>query len=101
MAMGTQIKCDKCGRGVMSWDDGNPYYIDEQGQKHYAYHPDHEALERCIGNDAESMCLDCGLEFKVDSRAPVTACPGCHSTHWVETSDLPGKRCPSCKSGTF
>jgi DNA-directed RNA polymerase subunit RPC12/RpoP len=101
MAQQLRFTCNDCGREVSSWSDGNPYFIDESGQKQYAYHPDHERLALCIGNDAEHLCLTCGLEFKVDSRSPTRSCPKCHSTNHVDTYELDGSPCPFCKRGTF
>ncbi|MCY2964648.1 MAG: hypothetical protein NT069_13605 [Planctomycetota bacterium] len=101
MAQQLQFTCDGCGRELTSWSDGNPYYMDDSGQKQYAYHPDHEGLARCIGNDAEHLCLNCGLEFKVDSRFPAAACPDCQSTDQVDTYELDGRPCPFCKRGIF
>lgn len=31
MAMCKFFNCNKCGKGISSWDDGNLYYFDEQG----------------------------------------------------------------------
>ncbi len=45
MAEGTRFICRTCRYSVESWSDGNPYLLDERGQKQYAYHPDHERLE--------------------------------------------------------
>jgi DNA-directed RNA polymerase subunit RPC12/RpoP len=101
MAQQLRFICGDCGRDVTSWSDGNPYYFDDVGQKQYAHHPDHERLARCIGNDSEHICLDCGLMFLMDSRAPVTACTGCHSTQLFSQCLLEGQRCPFCKTGTF
>jgi hypothetical protein len=84
-----------------AWSDGNPYYLDESGKKRYAYHPDHENLARCIGNDSPHLCLECGEEFMVDSRAPVEACHKCGSGRTVATFDLAGYPCPSCKAGEY
>jgi hypothetical protein len=36
-----------------------PYDIDEVGANVYAYHPDHDELEKCIGNDEPHVCLSC------------------------------------------
>ena len=101
MAEAIQYVCDKCGHSVVAWSDGNPYYIDEQGKKQYAYHPDHERLARCVGNDSDHLCLSCGAEFRVDSREPISACPKCGSDDFECTFKLDGKRCPSCKDGAF
>lgn len=101
MAQALRFVCSGCRRAVEAWSDGNPYYIDEGGAKQYAYHPDHENLARCIGNDSPHHCLECGAEFKVDSRAPVAACPSCRASDIVRSYRLDGCRCPYCKGGAF
>jgi len=93
--------CTSCGHTIEAWSDGNPYYIDSRGKKQYAYHPDHEKLARCIGNDDPHLCLACGAEFMVDSEAPVEACPKCGSSEIRDTYSLAGCRCPFCKKGRF
>ena len=57
MAMAIRFVCGGCERTIEAWSDGNPYYIDEAGAKKYAYHPDHERLSKCIGNDDPHLCL--------------------------------------------
>ncbi len=101
MAEARQYVCDKCGNYVVAWSDGNPYYIDEHGEKRYAYHPDHERLARCVGNDSGHLCLACGVEFHVDSRNPTSECPACGSSEFESMFRLDGKQCPNCRSGTF
>ena len=101
MAEGIRFVCNNCGRSIEAWSDGNPYYIDEAGDKKYAYHPDHEGLARCIGNDSPHLCLACGAEFKVDSREPIMECPGCKDDEIVRTYELEGRRCSYCKQGVF
>lgn len=96
MAEGVSFECPKCDFTITSWSDGNPYYIDENGDKQYAYHPDHEKLDRCIGNDADFICLDCARKFRVDSRDPKSSCPACHSNSTVDTWELDGRVCPKC-----
>ena len=70
---------------VTAWDDGNPYYFDEEGKKAYAYHPD-SMRERCIGNDVPHPCLGCGDEFRVDSNAPTCTLSGCCSHSLIRMS---------------
>jgi DNA-directed RNA polymerase subunit RPC12/RpoP len=101
MAEGVRYICESCSRAVESWSDGNPYWIDSAGGKHYAYHPDHENLERCIGNDSPHLCLACGQECMVDSRSPITACPTCSEEKLADTWELGGQPCPYCKEGVF
>lgn len=52
MAETVRFTCSELGKTIEAWSDGNPYHIDENGQKQYAYHPDHENLARRIGNDS-------------------------------------------------
>ncbi len=99
MAMGVCFVCSNCARSIEAWDDGNPYYLDEGGKKVYAYHPDHKALAKCIGNDAPNLCLACGAEFMVDSNAPVDRCVQCGATCIVDCWELEGEPCPFCHAG--
>ncbi len=101
MAQGFRFVCGKCDHTIEAWDDGNPYYFDDDGKKKYAYHPNDELLKRCIGNDAEHLCLSCEKEFMVDLEAPITACPKCKSSEIVRKMELAGKSCPYCKEGVF
>lgn len=101
MAEAVNYICSCCGRAIEAWSDGNPYYQDENGHKHYAYHPDHESLARCIGNDSPHLCLACGEAFNVDSQSPTTECPKCGSGDIAETFQLRGRPCPYCKAGVF
>jgi len=100
MAEGIQFTCNSCGKSITAWDDGNPYYLDAHGKKQYAYHPDHRR-DQCIGNDAPYLCLSCGQEFMVDSRAPREACPQCHSSNVADTFHLNDRKCPYCAGGVF
>lgn len=93
--------CTHCTRAVEAWSDGNPYYLDAAGRKQYAYHPDHERLALCIGNDAPHLCLACGSQTKVDSRRPRTTCRRCTGAALVHTFDLAGRQCPYCHTGAF
>ena len=101
MAERRQLKCHRCDFAVGAWSDGNPYYRDERGQKQYAYHPDHERLARCIGNDVPHLCLACGIECKVDSREPHSKCRKCEEGPLVAVWNLEGRLCPKCRAGTF
>lgn len=101
MAMGICLRCDHCNHEILAWTDGNPYYIDETGAKQYAYHPDHEWLALCTGNDSDYVCLACGGTFKADSKRRRYTCPSCRSAEVVTTFGLEGRQCPYCKTGTF
>lgn len=101
MAEAFRFACDHCSHEIESWSDGNPYFINEEGEKEYAYHPDHDRLSRCIGNDSPHLCVGCGEEQKVDSRAPHDACTRCGEELLVNTWELGGKPCPYCKEGHF
>ena len=100
MAQGIVYVCDTCGKSIDYWDDGNPYWIDEKGEKQYAYHPDPNR-GRCIGNDIKYLCLSCGEVCAVDSTLPVSNCPKCQAENIVETRELDGKPCPFCGDGCF
>ncbi|MFO0915249.1 MAG: hypothetical protein U0795_19965 [Pirellulales bacterium] len=101
MAMGTTFRCDHCKHEILAWDDGNPYYLDEKGEKQYAYHPDWERLSQCIGNDSDFLCLACGKEFRMDSATTDVKCKRCESTDAIEFRELEGRTCPRCKKGAF
>lgn len=103
MAHCTRFACTHCRRAVEAWSDGNPYYRDEHGRKRYAYHPDHAALDRCIGNDDPHLCLACGATRVVDSaqRSRPARCRRCGGADLVPTTDLGSRRCPYCATGTF
>ena len=101
MAEAVRYVCGSCHTTIEAWSDGNPYYIDDAGATQYAYHPDHERLALCIGNDSPHLCLACGDEFMVDSLAPVEACPKCGAAEIADSFDLGGQRCPYCKAGVF
>ncbi len=101
MAESRFFSCNECGKSVEAWSDGNQYYLDGDGRKRYAYHPDHENLAKCIGNDTPHVCLSCGYEFKVDSLSPLSACSKCKSGNITDQYHLSGERCPSCNIGVF
>lgn len=66
--------CSECDKSIEARPDGNSYYLDENGQKQYAYHPDHKNLARCIGNDSPHLCLNCGEEFEFVSQCHSPTC---------------------------
>ena len=101
MAECIRFVCDACGHAIESWSDGNPYYLDPDRGKVYAYHPHHDLLELCIGNDEPHLCLACGAEAMVDSREPTGVCSSCGAEALVDTFELDGRPCPACKSGRY
>jgi DNA-directed RNA polymerase subunit RPC12/RpoP len=101
MAECIRFVCSGCRHSVDAWSDGNPFYIDESGNKQYAYHPNHAELEKCIANDVPHFCLQCGTESKIDSRLDSKVCPECRSENIVDTFNLEGVRCPKCQHGHF
>ncbi|MGF1634529.1 MAG: hypothetical protein ACFCVE_11815 [Phycisphaerae bacterium] len=100
MAAGKGFACDACGERLFAWDEGNPYYLDERGQKQYAYHPAPER-DQCIGNESPTLCLNCGERFMIDSQSPTNACAKCDSQDIADEWNLDGKPCPFCHGGTF
>ena len=101
MAECIRFVCSSCQKSIEAWSDGNPFYIDENGKKKYAYHPDHEELEKCIANDLPYLCLDCGQQVKIDSRKRTKNCPDCMSANVADTFSLEGVTCPMCDDGHF
>ncbi|MEM7681450.1 MAG: hypothetical protein AAF288_05805 [Planctomycetota bacterium] len=107
MAMGVRWVCSHCRRTVDAWDDGNPYFLDQNGRKQHFYHPTRlEDLpgvgpDTVFGNDSDALCLDCGHDFCIDSEKPIDACPKCGESDLADTWELNGKRCPWCKRGRF
>ncbi len=99
MAVAYRFVCDRCSHALVAWEDGNPYYLDDDGAKRYAYHPQHELLDRCIGNDEPHLCVACGDESRVDSRAPIDRCPACRAATLVPSTRVDGCRCPWCGRG--
>ncbi|MBF0234456.1 MAG: hypothetical protein HQK65_15655 [Desulfamplus sp.] len=93
--------CSHCHKSVSAWSDGNPYYINEQGDKQYAYHPNHDLLSKCIGNDIPHICLGCGHEFNMDSLNPVSQCSRCHCEQLIACFNLEAQTCPYCKQGVL
>ena len=100
VAQSFQFVCGGCAHTIEAWDEGNPYYIDDDGKKQYAYHPS-DKRDLCIGNDSPHLCLSCKKEFMADSEAPITACPKCKSSEIVDKMELARKSCPYCKAGVF
>jgi hypothetical protein len=101
MAECIRFVCSGCGQSIKAWSDGNPFYIDDTGEKKYAYHPNHEELEKCIANDVPHLCLKCGTVSKIDSRLDLQVCPNCHSESVRDLFNLEGVKCPKCKDGHF
>lgn len=101
MSVCIRYTCGNCGKTIDAWDEGNPYYLDDQGVKRYTRCLFSECSARLIGNDVPHLCLDCGEEFLVDTRAPVGSCPKCGSTSFSDTFRLEGRTCPYCKTGVF
>jgi predicted RNA-binding Zn-ribbon protein involved in translation (DUF1610 family) len=47
------------------------------------------------------VCLGCGTDVTVDSRAPTTTCPKCGRNELVDAFRIEGHRCPRCHQGTM
>lgn len=101
MAECIRFICSSCGHSIDAWSDGNPFYIDETGNKVYAYHPNHEELRKCIANDVPHFCLQCGTESNIDSRLDDKVCSQCGAENLVDTFHLVGVKCPKCENGHF
>lgn len=101
MAECLRFVCTGCGHSIEAWSDGNPFYLDGAGNKVYAYHPNHDELEKCIANDVPHLCLQCGAESNIDSRLDPQVCPKCGSGDVVHTFALESVKCPKCNGGHF
>jgi nitrous oxidase accessory protein NosD len=99
MASGETYRCNQCRFDVMVWSDGNPFYRDEKGAKHYAYHPNHDLLDRCIGNDPSRLCRSCLETFIHDSDRPAPTCAKCGSADTLDLHEIAGTTCPKCQKG--
>jgi predicted RNA-binding Zn-ribbon protein involved in translation (DUF1610 family) len=94
--------CYECGKTLISYSDGNPFYLDEAGRKRYAHYPDAEKLDRCIGNDLPHICLSCGDRFVLDATClSKHVCPKCNAFEVIEVRNLWAEKCPYCKMGYF
>lgn len=100
MAEGLLFVCNHCQHQIEAWSDGNPYYFDDEGAKHYAYHPD-PLFESCVGNEVPYICLQCGHSLMSDTTNPTLSCPSCQSENIVKNFHLEGRPCPYCSQGAF
>lgn len=101
MSSARRFQCTNCNHEIVAWSDYDNYFINTEGKKQYAYHPDHDALENCIGYDVPFLCIDCGEPFSIDSSKPHKNCPICNSNEICELYDIEQKNCPYCRSGKF
>ncbi|MCH7225088.1 hypothetical protein [Haloferula sp. A504] len=123
MASCTSYTCPSCDFTVDSWDDGNPYVQGPDGERHHFYHPGGEQeLEEIVadilghpptaneieqvvkergGNESDYLCEACLEIVKRDPDRDELTCTECGSSALVDVAKLAGRRCPSCKNGTF
>lgn len=125
MAEGFTYVCTHCKFSLVAWDDGNPYFLSDNGKPQFFYHPSGESqLQEYIeqsegryltgsdlegfladrtGNMSDMLCLDCGMEFRVDLDRKEAICNSktCESANVVSFMKLEGKQCPKCKEGVF
>lgn len=97
MAERIRTVCPACEWSVKAWSDGNPYLI-EDGTKRYVPHPSQD-WDKAVGNDVPAVCLDCGRQTTLDSRAPRKACSRCRSGRLRPAYSLAGCECPRCHDG--
>ena len=102
MAQSIYIGCTHCDIEFEIWSDRNAYYLNENGEKVYVYHPSND-IALATGYDQDHLCMSCGEVFPIDSKDPIDKCPKCSSTNLQEMDqfDLLEKDCPYCKKGTF
>ena len=100
MALGKTFVCTGCARAIEAWDEGDPYYVDADGERRYVFHPSPER-ERATGVEWPALCLACGAEVTRDSALAPGPCPACGGGDVVDAWALEGRRCPSCRRGEF
>ncbi len=71
MALGLRFVCDPCGHAIDAWDEGNPYYFDENGTKRYAYQPCRER-DLCIGVESPHLWRSLFSSTRQASWPPAT-----------------------------
>jgi DNA-directed RNA polymerase subunit RPC12/RpoP len=120
MAAGSQVCCSNCSFNVEAWDDGNPYIVDQSGERQHCYHPaaediimevrafisvaDPDALHKDagrMGNESDLLCLDCGHSSRLDSDVDTLTCAKCGGKKLRDHMELDGAACPKCGKGTL
>ena len=125
MATGLTFVCSHCRYAIEACDNGNPYFLSDDGKLHFLSHNDGEErleeyiqqsegrflkgqtrkdfLAKRIGIMSDLLCLDCGSKFRRDLKEQEAVCPRlkCKSKNVVAVCQLEGQTCPSCKTGRF
>ena len=117
--------CTHCRYLIEAESDGHSYFLADDGQLHFRSPATgggwlEDFIEQSEGRDltgkarkdflaqrvgimSDLLCLDCGSKFRRDLKKQKAVCPRqkCLSQNVVTTWTLAGKKCPSCKTGTF
>ena len=125
MAEGKEFVCSHCRYAIEARDDGNPYFLSDNGKLHFLSHNDgakrleeyiqqsegrfltgqsrEDFLAKRVGIMSDLLCLDCGSKFRRDLKKQEAVCRRlkCKSKNVVDVCELEGKTCPSCKTGSF
>jgi hypothetical protein len=83
MAESRRFVCTQCAHEIEAWSDGNPFYLDERGRKRHAYHPDHENLDRCVGNDVPHLVFRADKERKSIRARPAPSAGNARQNRWL------------------
>lgn len=117
-------RCPLCGFEIEVWDDGYPFILDDDGKRHFFYHPleqnvidavvakskwakgktpteIRQDLPNHMGCLIDAICLDCGATFRRNMSLKPRPCTKCKSRAIQPVMDLGGNRCPKCKQGCF
>jgi len=117
-------RCPNCQFAVEAWDDGNPYIRDDDGVRHFCYHPQREGIIREIveksrwaagkteaeieaelpnylGWMMDALCVDCGETSKIDDEETSKRCEHCGSVNVRDVNKIGGLKCPKCGQGAL
>lgn len=103
-----------------AWDYGNPYIIDQSGERQHCLHPaagdiikdvraviaiaDPDVLHKDagrMGNESDLLCLDCGHSTRLDPDVDTLTCAKCGGAKLRDHMELDGAACPKCRKGTL
>ena len=119
-----RYRCPSCGFQIEFWDDGRQFILDDDGNRHYFYHPGErevidavvakskwaqglsqeqiwDEIDTHIGRQIETICLQCGATARRTEGSRPRPCRKCKSRDVPPFENLIGKHCPKCQQGIF